>query len=345
MKTSDFDYRLPEGRIAAYPAKPRDASRLMVLPPEGGLCHGRFRALPNHLEAGDLLVVNDSRVIRARILGSTRGGGKAEVFLLHPEADGTWAALVKPGRKLPPGRMLHLPDPGHSLEILSDLGAGKRLVRAQGLDMEAAVRRYGHIPLPPYIARKDEAGDARRYQTIYADRGNSVAAPTAGLHFTPRVFEALAKKGVEVVRIRLDVGAGTFKPVKAEFAEDHEMEPERYEISDAAARILDGALKRGRRIVAVGTTVTRTLEDQMERFSDIRPGRYQTALYIRPGFRFRALSGLVTNFHLPRSTLLMLVSAFAGRSRILGAYEEAIRKGYRFYSFGDAMLLWRPNAD
>lgn len=339
MKLSDFQYHLPEGRIAEYPAVPRDASRLLVLPEEGPPVHARFRRLPELLRAGDLLVLNDTRVMKARLLGTRAGGGAAEVFLLRPHREGLWEALVRPGKKLGPGSRVAL-GRGASAEIVECLDEGRRLVRLAGGAVDAIVRRSGHIPLPPYIRRGDEPQDARRYQTVFAREGHSVAAPTAGLHFTPRVFSTLARAGVQVCRLRLDVGPGTFRPVTAEEIHDHRMDFEPYHIAPETASAVNAALREGRRVVAVGTTVARSLEDQLARHGGLRPGSYETDLFITPGFRFRAVSGLVTNFHLPGSTLVMLVSALAGRERVLAAYREAVEEGYRFYSYGDAMLVW-----
>jgi len=342
VKLSDFQYELPEGRIAEYPAVPRDASRLLVLPARGPLLHTRFRSLSELLRAGDLVVLNDTRVMKARLLGTRAGGGVAEVFLLRPGRDGLWEALVRPGKRLGEGGRV---DVGHGarVEIVERLDEGRRLVRLVGGAVDSIVRRSGHIPLPPYIRRADEPQDARRYQTVFAREGHSVAAPTAGLHFTPRVFSALARRGVGICRIRLDVGPGTFKPVTTEEVGDHRMDFEPYHIAPETASTVNAALREGRRVVSVGTTVTRSLEDQMARHGEIRPGSYETDLFITPGYRFRAVSGLVTNFHLPGSTLVMLVSALAGRERVLAAYREAVDAGYRFYSYGDAMLVWRQS--
>ena len=247
---------------------------------------------------------------------------------------------MRPGRRLRAGARVLLGEDGTGVEILRETGPGRRLVRAAGSTFEELMRRHGLVPLPPYIHREPEGADSRRYQTVYARAGVSVAAPTAGLHFTPRVLGDLARQGIQEVRIRLDVGPGTFKPVTAEDVDEHVMDPEPYFITEVAAASLNAALRKGRRLVAVGTTVTRTLEDQLTRFGKVRPGAYETDLFIRPGFQFKAVSALLTNFHLPGSTLLMLVSAFAGRERVLRAYREAVRMRYRFYSYGDAMLLW-----
>ncbi len=340
LKLADYRYDLPEERIAAYPAVPRDASRLLVLPPQGPPVHSRFRELPGHLLPGDLLVLNDTRVVKARLLGARPGGGAAEVFLLRPRPEGLWEALVRPGKRLGPGTRVVL-EGGAEVEVVERLPAGGRLVRLRGGEAQAVLRRFGHVPLPPYIRREDEPGDARRYQTVFAREGHSVAAPTAGLHFTPRLFSALARRGVEVCRIRLDVGPGTFRPVTRDDISEHRMDPEPYHVAPEAAGRINRGLREGRRVVAVGTTVTRALEDQMARHGEVRAGSWETDLFILPGFRFRAVAGLVTNFHLPGSTLVMLVCALAGRERLLGAYREAVDEGYRFYSYGDAMLAWR----
>ncbi len=326
--------------IAAYPARPRDSSRLMVLPQCGPPIHERFRRLPRLLSPGDLVVFNDTRVIKARLLGRRAGGGKAEVFLLRPLDGGAWEALLRPGDRLPPGSVVSLSKMAFVRVIERD-GDGKASVILEGAESDDFLVRWGHVPLPPYIKREDEPRDERRYQTVYADKGFSVAAPTAGLHFTARVLSSLKARGVESARIRLDVGAGTFKPVTSEEIGAHKMDFERYFISPHSASAINRAINGGRRVIAVGTTVTRSLEDQMARHGKIGEGEWETDLFITPGFQFRAVSGIVTNFHLPGSTLIMLVSALCGRERVLGAYREAVASGYRFYSYGDAMLAWR----
>jgi S-adenosylmethionine:tRNA ribosyltransferase-isomerase len=342
MDLSDFVYELPPDRIAQYPVTPRDSSRLLVCPPGGPFGHHVFRDLPDLLAPGDLLVLNDTRVVPARLLGRRTGGGEAEVFLLRPAPeDGLWEAMVRPGRRLKAGALIRLGPDGDGIEIVGDLGEGRRFVRTTAGSMDEIMRKFGSVPLPPYISRRAESSDRRHYQTVYARDGRSVAAPTAGLHFTPRVLNALEARGIATTRIRLDVGPGTFKPVSTDRVEDHRMDFEPYFIAGEARDAINAALDEGRRIVGVGTTVTRTLEDQMARFGRIREGAFETDLFITPGFRYRAISGLVTNFHLPGSTLVMLVAALAGRERVLEAYREAIAAEYRFYSYGDAMLVWK----
>lgn len=338
-RLSDYEFDLPEERIAKYPAVPRDSSRLMVLGEGEPPVHTSFRRLSQHLRPGDLLVVNETRVVKARLFGKRAGGGEAEVFLLRPQGEGLWEAMVRPAKRLKAGSTITLSE-GVSLHIAHEMEEGRRVVRFEGAGPEEVLSRFGHIPLPPYMKREEEPEDARRYQTVFAREGRSVAAPTAGLHFTQRVFSSLAERGVALCQIRLDVGPGTFKPVASEDISQHRMDAEPYFISPAAAGQINSAIKEGRRVVAVGTTVTRSLEDQMARHGKILAGAWETAIFLRPGHRFRAISGLLTNFHLPGSTLIMLVSALAGREKVLAAYREAIREEYRFYSYGDAMLVW-----
>lgn len=341
MLTADFDYHLPPELIAQYPAARRDESRLLLLPRAGGaVSHRVFREFPEFVRPGDVLVINDTRVIPARLLGHKPTGAAVEIFLLNPLADGQWRCLVNPGRKLLPGDMVSFGDSMRA-EIVARHEDGSRAVRFEHEgDFQAALERVGHIPLPPYIHRDgDEAEDRERYQTVYAERPGAVAAPTAGLHFTPEILRAVTERGARIARVTLHVGIGTFRPVTAETAEEHRMEAERYEISPEAAALINGARPDGR-IFAVGTTSVRTLESAWdEEVGGIRPGAAWTSLYIRPGYRYRAVDALLTNFHLPKSTLLMLVSAFAGRENVLGAYAEAVRRRYRFYSYGDCMAI------
>lgn len=348
MRVADFDFELPPDRIAQEPPAERGMSRLLTLARmDGAVHHHAFADLPALLQPGDLLVVNDTRVFPARLVGQRLpGGGAAECFLVRPgsEAD-TWVALVHPGQRLRPGARMVFDRAGHHLEaeVLSEHFHGRRLVRLNvrgGGSVMDAIHAVGHVPLPPYVKRDDTPADRERYQTVYACREGSIAAPTAGLHFTPAVLDALAARGVERTSLTLHIGYGTFQPVRAENVEEHQMEAEAYDVPAAAATALSCARRDGRRIVAVGTTTTRTLESlSIEADGSVRPQHGETALFIHPGHRFQLVGGLITNFHLPRSSLLMLVSAFAGRDRVLGAYRDAVAHGYRFYSYGDAMLI------
>jgi len=347
MDISEFDYELPSELIAQVPPPVRGSSRLLTLDRQSGRRdHATIDRLPDLLRPGDLLVVNDSRVFPARLLGErVPTGGVVECLLLRRADDDRWDALVHPGQKLRPGCRVVFRRAGRELhgEILERRYYGHRIVRLWTEDhseVPAAIEAIGHVPLPPYIRRTDEPADRERYQTVYAREGGSVAAPTAGLHFTPESLEALQARGVERVAITLHVGYGTFKPVRVERVEDHTVDPETFTIGEAAAAAINAAVAEGRRVVAVGTTTTRALE------SAARPGGRRVAptsgrtdLFIHPGFEFRVVGALLTNFHLPRSSLLMMVCAFAGRSAVLEAYREAIERRYRFYSYGDAMLI------
>lgn len=348
MLLRDFDYSLPDDRIAQEPA-PRGESRLLVLDAEGGGRHRRVSDLPDLLHPGDLLVVNDTRVIPARLFGrrvTEEGGegGRVEILLverveggLHRDCE--WEALAKPGRKARPGTRLRF-EGGLSAEVLTKLGDGRHRVRFSE-PVEPWLDRLGHVPLPPYIKRPDRPEDRDRYQTVFADRPGAVAAPTAGLHLTPELLRRLEARGVPTARVTLHVGIGTFKPVTAELVHEHVMDEERYEVPEGTAAAVREVRRRGGRVVAVGTTVVRTLETAARDDGAVEAGAGRTGLFIYPGFRFRAVDALLTNFHLPRSSLLMLVAAFAGRERVLAAYREAIEEGYRFYSYGDAMLAQR----
>jgi S-adenosylmethionine:tRNA ribosyltransferase-isomerase len=340
--TSSFDYDLPDALIARYPAERRDASRLLVLDrATGSLTHRHFSDILEYIAPGDALVLNETRVIPARLLGTRASGAPAEVMLLQPVSgdDATWSALVRPGARLRPGSVVTIAE-DFTVEVLDVLPDGARVVRlATPMPVRDALERHGHMPLPPYIGRPDEPGDRERYQTVYARAEGSVAAPTAGLHFTPRLLDALAQKGARLVRLVLHVGAGTFRPVEVEDPAEHPMHAERYEVSDEAAAAINAARAAGGRVWAVGTTVTRTLESVADDSGCIRAGSGETRLFIRPGYSFRAVDRLITNFHLPRSTLLMLVSAFGGYERIMQAYRVAVAERYRFYSYGDAMAI------
>ena len=344
MLTCDFDYDLPAASIAQEPVA-RGESRLLVLDRSGPERHARVRHLPRLLRPGDLLVLNDTRVIPARLFGRRGGGGGGmELLLVERLGEREWDALVKPGKRARPGTAIEL-GPGLAAEVVAKGGEGRFRLRFSE-PVEPHLERLGHVPLPPYIRRPDTAEDRERYQTVYARRPGAIAAPTAGLHFTEELLREIEAAGAGIARVTLHVGIGTFKPVSAERVEDHRMESERYEIGEEAAAAIHRARAGAGRVVAVGTTVVRTLESAaLAGGGEVQAGRGATRLFITPGFRFQAVDALLTNFHLPRSTLLMLVSAFAGRERLLAAYEEAIREGYRFYSYGDAMFVERDPAN
>ena len=335
-RLSDFDYDLPSAQIAQHPLPDRSASRLLVLDrAKDDVRHLHFRDLPSLIPAGDVLVINTSRVIPARLHGKRETGNVAELLLIRDLADGTWLAMGHPGGKLKPGRRLTF---GHdsAAEIVEVLGGGLRRVRFVGsLDAHATLEKYGEVPLPPYIRRAPDSDDRDRYQTVYATHDGSVAAPTAGLHFTPELLSRIRGQGTSVAEIDLHVGPGTFKPVETEALEQHIMHPEVYEISDAAA----DAVNEARSVWAVGTTVVRALESAADKNGVVLAGAGETSLFIRPPYEFKVVDHLITNFHVPRSTLLMLVCAFGGYERVMDAYREAVKQGYRFYSYGDAMLI------
>ena len=346
---SDFDFDLPEALIAQAP-RPRGASRLLVVDrARGSWREARVADLPDLLMRGDLLVVNDTRVYPARLIGRRDpSGGAVECLLLEKMDDGHWHALVHPGQKLKPGARMIFEDaaraPGVALHgtILERRYFGRRLVRFEvegAASVDAAIDALGHTPLPPYIHRADTPEDRERYQTIFARVRGSVAAPTAGLHFDAALVAALERAGIARAPITLHVGYGTFKPVRVERVEDHRVDAEPYDIPAATARAIDDTRRAGHRIVAVGTTTTRALESAADEAGHVRAGAGATELFIHPGHRFRAVDALLTNFHLPRSSLLMLVAAFAGRDLVLAAYKDAVARGFHFYSYGDAMLV------
>jgi S-adenosylmethionine:tRNA ribosyltransferase-isomerase len=350
VNVADFDFHLPQDLIAQEPPAERGASRLLVLErASGSITHRQFHDLPWFLRPGDLLVVNDTKVFPARLLGRRLpGGGAVECLLLRriaPEGHGElWEALVHPGQRLKPGSRMEFEHDNLIIhgEVLERRFHGRRTVRlwTEGEALECAIDQLGHVPLPPYIKRSDRREDRDRYQTVYATARGSIAAPTAGLHFTPSILEELTRAGVEQASITLHVGYGTFQPIRVDQVEHHRMEPELYEVSAGAASALTRALADGRRIIAVGTTTTRTLESlTVTPSGEVMPEHGTTELFIHPGHTFRIVSGLLTNFHLPRSSLLMLVAAFAGRDRVLAAYRAAVEERYRFYSYGDAMLV------
>ena len=306
----------------------------------GRITHHHFRELAELISPGDALALNTTRVYRARLLGKRDSGAPAEVLLLRPLGDSRFEAMVSPGGKLRPGRVVHVA-PGLDVEILEITDRRTRIVRVMAMDgdVESAIERHGHIPLPPYIGRADTAADAERYQTVYARERGSVAAPTAGLHFTPELLHALDERGVRRAELVLHVGAGTFKPVEVEDPAEHVMHEEWYSLPQQAVTVLNETRERGRSIWAVGTTTTRSLESAVRPDGTFVPSSGDTSIFIRPPYRFRAVDKLITNFHLPRSTLVMLVAAFAGYELTMRAYREAIDGGYRFYSYGDAMAV------
>jgi len=343
---SDYDYELPPERIARYPADRRDGSKLLVLPAAGGLEHRRFSDVLTLFRPGDVLVVNETKVLPARLLGRKPTGAPAEVFLLRPASDSSdpylWEALVRPGGKLKPGRVVEIAD-GLSVEILDSAPGGGRVVRLMTeLTVADALARHGHVPLPPYLGREDEPLDRERYQTVYAREPGSVAAPTAGLHFTPELLAGLDALGVQRAALTLHVGMGTFRPVEGDDIDAHELHAEWYQVPEGTAATVNAARERGGRVWAVGTTTVRTLESVADARGRVHAGTGTTRLFIRPPYEYRAVDCLITNFHLPRSTLLMLVAAFAGYERTMAAYATAARGDYRFYSYGDAMAVVRP---
>ena len=340
MKTSDFYYDLPQELIAQTPLDRRDASRLMVLDKHtGAVKHMHFFDLPGLLRPGDCLVLNDSRVLPARLLGHREsGGGAAEVLLLTDKGDKTWECLVRPGKKMKPGTRLSFGDGLLTAEVTETLEGGNRLVRFHydGIFLEL-LEQLGKMPLPPYI--KAELQDPERYQTVYSREVGSAAAPTAGLHFTKELLTQIQDMGVSLAYVTLHVGLGTFRPVKEEEITDHEMHAEYCMISKETAEVINETRRKGGRVICVGTTSCRTIESWAAEDGTLKESAGWTSIYIYPGYRFKVLDALITNFHLPESTLVMLVSALAGREHILAAYEEAVREKYRFFSFGDAMFI------
>ncbi len=340
MKTSDFYYDLPQELIAQTPLERRDGSRLMVLDRESGeITHRHFYDLPEYLHPGDTLVLNDSRVLPARLYGHrVPTGGAVELLLLKDQGDGKWECLARPGRKLKPGAEVSFGDGELTATIAEDLQEGKKLVQFhyEGIFLEI-LERLGKMPLPPYI--KEELQNGERYQTVYSKVTGSAAAPTAGLHFTKELLQKIQDMGVSVAYVTLHVGLGTFRPVSAEEVTDHHMHSEFCMISKETAELLNETHRRGGRIICVGTTSCRTLESFAKEDGTFEESSGWTEIFIYPGYRFKAMDALVTNFHLPESTLVMLVSAFAGREHILNAYNTAVQERYRFFSFGDAMLI------
>ena len=339
MKTSDFYYDLPQELIAQTPLQRRESSRLMTLDRHSGaIGHHHFYELPDFLREGDCLVLNNSRVLPARLIGHRETGGAAEVLLLTDRGDNVWECLVRPGKKLRAGATVSFGDGQLTAQIQEVLPDGNRLVHFQyeGIFLEI-LEQLGKMPLPPYI--KEELADGERYQTVYSKVAGSAAAPTAGLHFTPELLKQVEEKGVQLAYVTLHVGLGTFRPVKEEELETHDMHSEYCVIPPEAAEIINRTKERGGRVICVGTTSCRTLESWAAEDGHMEAKAGWTNIYIYPGYRFKVMDGLVTNFHLPESTLIMLVSALAGREHVLHAYEVAVREKYRFFSFGDAMFI------
>jgi S-adenosylmethionine:tRNA ribosyltransferase-isomerase len=366
MRLSDFNFELPSGQIAQRPLEQRDASRMLILDREKQSWEDSvFRSLPERLRGDELVVVNNARVIPARLFGRRLGvraekpgrnrraareflSSEIEILLTRQVSPQEWEALVRPGRKMRLGERVEFGEGELSAEVVGRGEYGLRRIRltAKG-DVHQAIERLGHIPLPPYISRDDEPADRERYQTIFADHPGAVAAPTAGLHFSPEILRKLQERGVEIAAITLEVGLGTFQPIHAEEIEQHQIHSERYEISEQAAAAICNARRDARPILAIGTTVVRALEDAAANGalkhsgtqSLVEPGCAEADNFIKPGHKFRSVDQLLTNFHLPQSTLLILVSAFAGRELILSAYRHAVEAGYRFYSYGDCMWI------
>jgi len=341
MKIEEFDYHLPASLIAQYPSPKRGGTSLMILDRQtGGIEHRAFRDITEYINSDDLLVMNNTRVLPARLIGKKESGGRVEMLLIPPwnGTNGKWKALIKGSGKLKRKTRIQFEQglEGEVEEVKDGKGKVSFSYRGEVVDV---LRKFGHIPLPPYIKRGDEPLDRERYQTVLAERDGSIAAPTAGLHFTHETLRSLAERGVRTATITLHVGIGTFAPVKTCDVQDHTMEAEWAEISEETARKIEDAKARAGRVIAVGTTTTRALESFADGKGGVKPGNGMTSLFIYPPYRFRVIDALVTNFHLPKSTLIMMVSAFAGKDFLIKAYQEAIRRKYQFYSYGDAMLI------
>lgn len=339
MMVEDFDYLLPEELIAQTPLSERPASRLLVLDKEtGNVTHGTFRDILDYLNEGDCLVLNDTKVLPARLYGSTKHGAAVEFLLLSQREGDVWEIIVRPGKKCTPGKVISFGDGKLTGEILEVLDNGNRIVRFsyEGIFNEI-LDELGEMPLPPYIHEKLE--DRNRYQTVYARHEGSAAAPTAGLHFNEEFLDEIKSRGINLAFVTLHVGLGTFRPVKAEKISEHIMHKESYVVSKETADIINETKKNGKKIICVGTTSTRVLESIAEENGLISPCAGETGIFIYPGYKFRCLDALITNFHLPKSTLIMLVSALAGRENVLNAYQQAVEEKYRFFSFGDAMFI------
>ncbi len=342
MRVKEFDYHLPEELIARYPAPERDASRLLLLDRVSKrIAEDSFRNIAAHLASGDLLVMNDTRVMPARLFGRRDSGGKAEIFLVRRTEDAAerWVCLLRASKKFRAGQVVYLAG-SMQATVCGSSGDESWLIEFAGSEpFDEWLEREGHIPLPPYLRREDEVADRDRYQTVFSRNPGAVAAPTAGLHFTRELLVELESKGVRLSYLTLHTGLGTFQPVRVEHIKDHRIHTERYFIPETTAEEICSAKLRGNRVIAVGTTTTRTLEYAADNDGNVTPGSGEADIYIVPGYRFKVVDALITNFHLPESTLLMLVSAFAGHEYILAAYREAVSRGFRFYSYGDAMLI------
>ncbi len=341
MKLEEFDYDLPPSRIAQFPPSERGESRLMVIDRKSGsIEHRAFREMIEYLRGGDLLVINNTRVLLARLIGRKKMGGKCEILLI-PQWNGArnnWRALIKGVKKDAKGLRIFF-EGGLEAEV-ADVRDGKATIRFDGQNEVADIlQKFGHVPLPPYIKRQDEFPDRSRYQTVFAEKDGSIAAPTAGLHFTEEMLHSVRENGVGIVSITLHIGPGTFTPVKTEDIEDHPMEAEWTEVPHETAQQIERTKREGGRVIAVGTTTTRALESSCGPEGQVKTGERFSSLFIHPPYRFRVIDGLITNFHLPKSTLIMLVSAFAGKDLLMRAYQEAVKHEYRFYSYGDAMLI------
>ncbi len=344
MLLSDFDYELPEELIAQHPLAARDGARMLLIERERRNWHdSQFAELPSYIQAGDVLVINNTRVFPARLVGRREpSGGRVELFLVRELEPRVWETLARPARRLQTGARVSFGDGRLRAEVIELFDDGRRAVRFECAgSLEDAIEELGQTPLPPYIKRGavsfDE--DRERYQTVYARARGAIAAPTAGLHFTPHVMEELRARGAEIVELTLHVGYGTFEPVRVEDLSEHAVAPEQYEISEAAAQNINEARARGNRIISIGTTTTRALESAVDERGRVHAGASQAQLTIMPGYRFRVVDALLTNFHLPRSSLLVLVATFAGRDLALAAYAHAVKARYRFYSYGDCMLI------
>ncbi|MDI7259079.1 MAG: tRNA preQ1(34) S-adenosylmethionine ribosyltransferase-isomerase QueA [Thermodesulfobacteriota bacterium] len=341
MRIEEFDYNLPKSLIAQYPSPQRGESSLMVLRRNPGIIeHREFKDVPDYLQPGDLLLMNNTRVLPARLIGNKETGGKIEILVIpsHNGTTGEWEVLIRNAGKVKSGTRIQF---GEALygELTEVKGGKGKIFFSDQRPIEDLLQRFGHIPLPPYIKREDEPLDRDRYQTVIAERDGSIASPTAGLHFTQSMLQSLIEKGVNIAFITLHVGPGTFTPVKVRDIGDHLMGEEWVEISKEVAREIEETREQGKRVIAVGTTTTRALESFADEEGRIKSGKGSSNLFIHPPYGFRVIDGLITNFHLPKSTLIMLVSAFAGREFILKAYQEAVERKYRFYSYGDAMLI------